>query len=337
MSIRIVSISLVALIALAAIPSLTEARNGGYYSYGYRHYSPHYRHHGHHYGYRRHYYRHYSHHGYPHRRYYRPHYYHGYSGYHSPVYKLLSIPAYLAYGILKIPATILGGLTGSHYYAGDYHDNDRHGVSPGGGRSNDNNTHKEENGTGTGNHQGSGYQPKSQSDDRQIENTGRGWNALVRGRALEALRYFGQQAQANPRQGEPKVGYALAAASAGNLDRGVWAMRRALKYDADALHYLQLDDKLQQSMTGLIERYQARLNNVNNDENSDAVVMITALHYLRGDISSARQSMIKAGQSLNNDGSLVKLGRLIDADNPGITPSLNKKDSIAVEQHGKLR
>lgn len=326
MSIRFFSISLVALIALIAIPSLSEARYGGYYSYGYRHHSPHYRHYGHHYGYRGHYYRHYSHHGYPHRRYYSPNYYHGYSSHHSPLYKLLSVPAYLAYGILKIPATILGGLTGSHYYAGDYHDNDRHDVTPGGSKYNDNNTHDENSGAGTENHRGSGYLPKSQPGIRQGENTNPGWNALARGRALEALRYFGRQAQANPRQGESKVGYALAAASAGDLERGSWAMRRALRYDPDALHYLQLDSELQEDLSGLIERYQGMLT---GDNNNDTVVMITALHYLRGDISSAEQSMEAAILS-DNDASIVQLARLLRAENdPSNNPSVNNKDAIA--------
>ena len=38
------------------------------------------------------------------------------------------------------------------------------------------------------------------------------------------------------------MGYALAIASNGNLERAIWAMRRAFRIDPDALHYLQLDE-----------------------------------------------------------------------------------------------
>jgi len=258
---------------------------------------------GHYYGYRHHGYHNYRHHGYHygHSRHYR--HYPSYSYSHRRYYK----PYY--------------------YNRSPYRESESHNSPD----PYDNSLNKENLDTDTK----SRYNNDASSRDQQIDNgqsETRGWNALASGRANEALGYFGQEAQANPQQGEPKVGYALAAASAGDLDRGIWAMKRALENDADALHYLQLDSQLQQNLDRLIHQYQERLNRgLDNDNNT--TVMIAALHYLRGDIASAKQMLVSTELQSNNP-SLEQLNRLVQAHGTTDSPSANNlhEEAIAGEQ-----
>lgn len=108
-------------------------------------------------------------------------------------------------------------------------------------------------------------------------------------------------------------------------------MKRALQYDADALHYLQLDSQFQQSLDGLVHQYQERLSRgFDNDNNT--TVMIAALHYLRGDMISAKQALVSTGLQ-NNNPSFVQLNRLIEAHGTTESPSANiNEGAIAGEQ-----
>ncbi len=173
--------------------------HGGHYGYGYHgsyghYYSPHfysgYR--GGYGGYDRPYY--YS--GY--RRgyglYHRP-YYSGHGG-HSPLYSLLSLPATLAYHILKLPAYLLAGphVSGDYYYAPDGGAGRDRSRTPG---ADDTPAQPRKNGPGAPEQQGGARAPDSAS-----------WDALVEGRYRDALHSFANEAQANPLKGGPKVGYA---------------------------------------------------------------------------------------------------------------------------------
>ena len=71
----------------------------------------------------------------------------------------------------------------------------------------------------------------------------------------------------------PKVGYALASALSGDLNKGVWAMRRALQSNPDALEYVTVSQQLRPRIEHLVHGY-AR--------HADARFMISALHQLLG-------------------------------------------------------
>jgi len=116
-------------------------------------------------------------------------------------------------------------------------------------------------------------------------NDKQGWSLLARGEQRRALKTFATQAQNNPKNGTIKVGYALAAAASGDLDRGVWAMRRAMRIDPDTLHYLTLDEDLKGIVNHLITRYK-------NDshyrvETTDRDFMVASLYYLLHDTEAA--------------------------------------------------
>lgn len=79
-----------------------------------------------------------------------------------------------------------------------------------------------------------------------------GWSLLKRGEARQAVKAFARTATDAPDKGAPKVGYALASATSGDLRQGARAMRRALRVDADALHYLALDQDLERIINTVI-------------------------------------------------------------------------------------
>jgi len=122
--------------------------------------------------------------------------------------------------------------------------------------------------------------------------TGNGWTLLGNNQASAALSDFGRQAQASPSKGDPKVGYALASADLGRLDKGVWAMRRALRIDPNSLHYVTLDERLNSKVEQIIQQYEKKLAYSAIDD--DAAFMLASLHYLRRDIQAARSNIDQA-------------------------------------------
>ena len=105
-----------------------------------------------------------------------------------------------------------------------------------------------------------------------------GWTLLAGGEQSSALKTFSTQAQNDPKNGTLKVGFALATAETGDLDRGVWAMRRAVRIDPDALHYLTLDKNVQGIVKKLIHRYED--DGYHTLEATDRDFMIASLYYL---------------------------------------------------------
>ncbi|MEX2516866.1 MAG: hypothetical protein WD572_08180 [Gammaproteobacteria bacterium] len=302
--------SVFALPLLALTPATAEARYGygGHISVGYGHHGGHYRgHHGGHYrGYYRHGYRSHSRHGYSPRYHHRSRYYsrgyrsygyrpgyrsYGYHGSHSPLYKLLAAPAYLAYGILKTPAVIIDSLTGSS-----------HGHSS--------STHAPATTATQGNNNSNASSSRSESVEPLLDNAA--WNALAQGQHSAALSMFGQQAQANPRKGEPKIGYALAIAGRGDLDDGIWAMRRMLQYDINALHYLEFEGSLRRQVETLLARYESHYAPSATAENyaGDAAMMIATLNYLLGDHETA-QRVVTTARAEDDDQALVWLDEFL--------------------------
>jgi len=154
---------------------------------------------------------------------------------------------------------------------------------------------------------GSTYQNRTY--DRDV---GNGWTLLSNNQASAALSDFGRQAQASPSKGSPKIGYALASADLGRLDKGMWAMRRALKTDPDALHYVALDRRLNMKVQQIIRQYEAY-----SPGDADTDFMLASLHYLRRDMKAARNHIDQAMQAEDRSTSTTNLLALIDKERNG--------------------
>jgi len=151
---------------------------------------------------------------------------------------------------------------------------------------------------------------RNQNYERRNNNSGNGWTLLGNNQASAALTDFGKQAQASPSKGGPKVGYALASAQLGRLDKGVWAMRRALRIDPRALHYVTLDTRLDAKVEYIIRQYEKQLAYSRRD--SDAAFMLASLHYLRRNLEAARSNIDQAMQARHIHTSTKNLLSLID-------------------------
>ncbi|MGI9303190.1 MAG: hypothetical protein ACR2RB_10845 [Gammaproteobacteria bacterium] len=134
-----------------------------------------------------------------------------------------------------------------------------------------------------------------------------GWRLLAEGKAIDAASVFGRLAEANRSDGKLKAGYALAIAAAGDLERGVWAMRRAFRVDPDALHYVPVDDELADVMDDLIARYEDTRDH--SLAQQDADFMTAAMYYLRHDNEAAGSALDEEDVSQ----SAVNLKRLLTA------------------------
>jgi len=155
----------------------------------------------------------------------------------------------------------------------------------------------------------------------QGESTGReaspdaytdGWKALRAGEALQALSIFGHDAKSRPARGVPKAGYALAAASSGNFERAVWAMRRAFSYEPEALTGLANDAAVHETVDELIAHYEYDLDE--DAEHPDAAFMVAALNVLNGRVATARSAAAQAAEAGDDSESFRNLERVLSAD-----------------------
>lgn len=119
-----------------------------------------------------------------------------------------------------------------------------------------------------------------------------GW-ALLADRPAAALAEFAREATNNPTRGLPKAGYAIAQAMLDNDARAIWAMRRALEFEAHALHYAPLDKNLDARFGELIAGYRSRLEEGGGYPGDDRV-MIAALAYMRHDYEVALPAAAEA-------------------------------------------
>ncbi len=154
-----------------------------------------------------------------------------------------------------------------------------------------------------------------QNDGRSGESIGNGWSLLANNQAGAALTDFGKQAQASPASGGPKVGFALASAALDRLDRGVWAMRRALRIDPNALHYVTLNQRLNTKLGQIIRQYEEKLAYSTRD--ADTAFMLASLHYLRRNIEAARTNINQAMLARHVSTSTRNLKDLIDQEKQG--------------------
>lgn len=150
----------------------------------------------------------------------------------------------------------------------------------------------------------------------------RGWARLAEGRYDEAITFFADQANNAPLNGQPKIGYALAAAGAGDLNRGAWAMRRALSIDPQAFHYVTANDGLKSRISELITRYVESPKGAVQD--TEAALMVASLHYLLRQADPAREAIKAALATDGPNAATLNLSRMIERDlSPASAPTGN--------------
>jgi len=137
-----------------------------------------------------------------------------------------------------------------------------------------------------------------------------GWTVLAQGEFQTALDIFAKDAEYFPNAGIPKVGYAIAAAAAGDLMQSVIAMREAFHIDPDSIHYLQFDDKVLAIINDLIDIFEDSLQE--NAKQPDEAFMLSALNYLKHDYGSAHEAIGRAIMDGDNSPSVYNLHVLID-------------------------
>jgi hypothetical protein len=139
-------------------------------------------------------------------------------------------------------------------------------------------------------------QPPSQVIDaprRTISVTGQSWPLLRDGHYQQALEQFSAESQLSPGDGLPKVGYALAAAAQGDLNRGVWAMRRAMRVDPDAASRVSLGDAMREPLFGMIDSYVLPLPG-DGVSDKDSAFMVACLHLIAGEMQPAADAIDRA-------------------------------------------
>ncbi len=254
----------------------------------------------------------------------------------------------LVYGLLSIPSAVVGTLFGYHrspgYYGGTYGNHSTippatgpagNAAPPRGGAYGGDSTTPPATGPGGnaappsgGAHGGDSTPPPATrpgGNDASQNNgpgtiDGGGWARLAEGRYSQALSIFAAQASGRPNEGRPKVGFALSAAAGGDLRRGVWAMRRAMRIDPNSMHYMTIDQPLRSRVEQLVTRY--------NDDagrtvrNAEAAFMLASLHYLLGDMNSARNAVDQAVADGDPNSSTSNLKHLIGVD---LTPDTQRE------------
>jgi len=249
------------------------ASAGGYY-YGHHGY-------GHHYGY-----------GYGH--YYGGHE-HGHHGGYGHHYAYYGLGAYALYGLFGHYGHDYGDhYYGSHYYTPYYEPYYGHYSYP------------YSYGYSSYSHESHVYNQHQEGD--RITHSSDGWKLLRDNHPNDALNAFAIEARNHPAKGMPKVGYALASAETGQLDRGVWAMRRALRFDPESLHYMTVDQTMRIRIRALIHRYDY---DSSSAKATDAAFMRASLHYLLRESAEARHAMDQAMQANDDTVSSRNLNKLL--------------------------
>ncbi len=120
-----------------------------------------------------------------------------------------------------------------------------------------------------------------------------GWYWLDNDRFGNAIRAFEYQANRDPYNATPKIGYALANALAGNDSRAVFAMKRAVYRDPYALKRLSLNHHLKRHVRELIARYSHRHRGC-GCSHSDRKFMVAALSVIVHDYHTAHDAINQA-------------------------------------------
>ncbi len=165
----------------------------------------------------------------------------------------------------------------------------------------------------SGHHRSRSYPPVSGHHDvhavREPSMESHSWSLLRSGRTVVALGEFANEAHRHPSHGLPKIGYALATSASGDLDRGSLAMRRAMRIDPNAAHYVVLEEELGYLLDRLVKEYDAWGRTA---AEPDTAFMLVSLHYLRGDIDAAHVALEHLIETGDRSASTAGLRRLVD-------------------------
>ena len=147
-------------------------------------------------------------------------------------------------------------------------------------------------------------QPRRISIDEEykpvyIYSDNEGWGWLAKGNASYALDIFAIQSQQDMNSGIPRVGFAIAAATNGEMDRATRAMRKAIRIDANALDKININN-IRSKIETLSEDYKLMLKN--NKNNPDNFFMVATFSYLQQDYATAGNLIAEDdhSQSANN-------------------------------------
>ncbi len=139
------------------------------------------------------------------------------------------------------------------------------------------------------------------------------WDALKHGEYDIALDYFIQNAENNPNSGLPKVGYALTAASLGNLAVATKVMRNVFatnpatfKINPNSLGDRHLDKKSLTLINNLINKF-----SLVKTPATDHAFMLATLYYLKHNYAAASNAITLAQNHGDKSPSAVNLQTLI--------------------------
>jgi hypothetical protein len=127
-----------------------------------------------------------------------------------------------------------------------------------------------------------------------------GWDSLAEGNANYALDIFAIQSQQNLDSGIPKIGFAIAAAKNGELERAIRTMRKAIRVDAAALDQIDVIN-IKPTIEALSKDYEF------SSYNNDNAFMLATLSYMQKDYGSASAMISEKdhSESANNLRALI--------------------------------
>ncbi len=131
-----------------------------------------------------------------------------------------------------------------------------------------------------------------------------GWDLVKKGRSHTALEVFGRLAKSNPAAGEPKLGYAIAAADTGQLSQSVWSMRRALQFGPGAFQMFAPDLRLRGTLERQVVKFKGRSHKL---PQKDAWLMQASLYYLLGDADACLAAIEKSKNAKDTSDSAKNL------------------------------
>ncbi len=156
--------------------------------------------------------------------------------------------------------------------------------------------------------------PSTTVYDRSSSLNSQGWLMLANGRHHDALSRFAAEAPTRPGDGVPKIGYALSAALGGDLEIGVWAMRRAIGTDVGALHRVRESGEAVAVIDQAAALYES--GNDTHRPDADTAFMLAVLYDLRGDVRAARAMITQAIAAGDTSTSAAALRQMLDNDYP---------------------
>ena len=239
---------------LIASPTTVNAKHYSGYHYGYGHYYPY------------------------HRPYYRHHYkykYHrGYHGHYGVSAHTSGNAAYVLLGVL-------GAAVLYHVFTHDRYDSKKYDKLP---------SYNKRTTAKSAIYKKQTKPVKKQSIEDYKYKEYEGWYWLAKGNSDHALNIFAVQSQQNLNSGKPKIGFALAAASNGEVDRANRAMRKAITINPDALNNIPLDD-IDHKFNLIVDHF----NDI--EDNNDKSFMLATMLYIQKEYQAANELMRNSDQS----------------------------------------